>query len=170
MAGCGTSWLLQAFKLQSLKEATTTQGFLAALELLIATPDADKGAVVQAALKCKREHKVSMIVSKQGVRGHLLDHIDLRTHALLSRGIHYARTGWSGCLCDVCVAPGVVRLRRSGQQRCRRSWVSSWRRKPSLSQPLQPLPQPHQHCPLLHHGRSVTHQPLHRWLWHSNHP
>ena len=51
-------WSLQAFRLQSLKEATTTDGFLAALEVLIATPDADKAAVVQAALKCKREHKV----------------------------------------------------------------------------------------------------------------
>ena len=46
------------FKLQSLKEATTTQGFIAALEALIAAPDADRAAVVQAALKCKREHKV----------------------------------------------------------------------------------------------------------------
>jgi hypothetical protein len=31
---------------------------MAALDALIATPDADKAAVVQAALKCKREHKV----------------------------------------------------------------------------------------------------------------
>ena len=51
-------WPSQAFRLQSLKEATTEEGFLAALEALISTPDADKAAVVQAALKCKREHKV----------------------------------------------------------------------------------------------------------------
>ena len=51
-------WSPQAFRLQSLKAATTTEGFIAALEVLIATPDTDKAAVVQAALKCKREHKV----------------------------------------------------------------------------------------------------------------
>jgi hypothetical protein len=55
---CLCFWSPQAFRLQSLKAATTTEGFIAALGMLIATPDADKAAVVQAALKCKREHKV----------------------------------------------------------------------------------------------------------------
>jgi len=53
-----SGWQWQAFRLQTLKEASTTEGFIAALEVLIATPDADQAAVVQAALKCKREHKV----------------------------------------------------------------------------------------------------------------